>query len=361
MSRSETDEGKMTRTTSVSKHWISVAIAAACLIAPGVASAQKKGGKKPPAAPAATAKPAAGAGPTDGGDIDAKPADATGAAGASGAAGDGTAAPADGAAPATPAPDAPAGVGGGICDIDPSACPKGLDLKSAAKKEVGGEVFAVQQIYALKRNRLELNPYWAFSLNDQFVSHPGPGLALNFYFSNVLAVGINGTYYGGLNSDSSFNFENRRSARIAVPLNEYLVGANLNVTYVPVYGKFASLADFIFHYDMYTVFGAGTLVTRPIPVIDPDNRKFDWTPKLAFNAGVGMRIFINRWIAATLELRALPFLEKVENIKVGKTTAEQVDPKTFFGDNSTKFTIAVQTQLGLSFFIPPSWEYRLAK
>jgi outer membrane beta-barrel protein len=323
---------------------------------PSEALAQK--GKKPaPAAGKPPAAPAAG-GATDGGDIDA-PAPAAGDAkpGTDAAkTGDGS-----GGADTPPATPTDTGVGGGICDIDPSACPKGLDLKKAAEKDVGGEIFAVEQVYAIKRNRLEINPFWSFSLNDQFVSHPGPGLALNFYFSNVLAIGINGNYYGGLNSESGFNFENRRSASIAVPLNEYLVGANFNLTYVPVYGKFASLADFIFQYDIYTTVGAGTLVTRPIPVIDPDNRKFDWTPKLAFNAGLGLRIFINRWLAANVELRGLPYLEKVENTQIGRTTAEQVDPKSWFADNSTKFTIAVQTQIGLSVFIPPSWEYRLPK
>ena len=50
-------------------------------------------------------------------------------------------------------------------------------------------------------------PYLAFTLNDQFVSHHAPGLALNYYITNVLAVGLNGNLYDGLNSDSDFNFQ----------------------------------------------------------------------------------------------------------------------------------------------------------
>ncbi|HEX7664549.1 MAG TPA: hypothetical protein VF407_08565, partial [Polyangiaceae bacterium] len=216
------------------------------------ALAQKK--KKGGAAPA----PSASAGASGGGDIElddsggAKPADPNAAAGqAAGAGGDieldqpnpnagQTTPPAGGDTGAT------GGVGGGICDIDPSACPKPEDIKAAANKQINAEVYAVQQVYVLRARRIEISPYWAFGLNDQFVSHTGPGLSANYYISQVLAFGINGTYYGGLNGDSDFNFQNRREARIAVPLNEYLVQANVNFTYVPFYGKFAAFNDFIF-------------------------------------------------------------------------------------------------------------------
>ncbi len=268
--------------------------------------------------------------------------------------------PAGGDAPAAGTPAAPAAGGGegGICEIDPSACPKAEDIKKAAGRDIKAEIYAVQQIYALRARRIELNPYWAFTLNDQFVSHPGPGLAANYYISNVLAVGVNGTYY--TNVDSSFNADVRRSARVAVPLNEYLGGANLNFSYVPVYGKFAGFGDFIFHFDAYVVGGVGGLWTRPIAVIDPDNRKFDWEMKLAFNAGVGLRIFFNRWFAAMLEMRDYIYSEKLENLTVGATQQEQQDKSKWFA-TSGQITNNVQAQLGVSVFLPFSWEYRLPK
>jgi len=314
------------------------------------AYAQKRGGAKPkpPAtgaaaggeieldAPAAGQPPAAGAGGTV--ELD-QPAAAT---------------------PATP-PPAPAGEGGGICEIDPSACPKQADIKAAQNKTINAEIYAVQQIYALRARRFEVNPYWAFGLNDQFVSHPGPGLAANYYISNVLAVGVNGTLYAGLNGDSDFNFENRRATRVAVPLNEYQWAAALNFTYVPMYGKFAGFSDFIFHYDAYIVGGVGAISTRPIPVIDPDNRNFSFEPKVAFNAGLGLRIFLNRWFAATLEVRDYIYNEKLENTNplIGQTQQQLQDKNNWFGEN--RLTNNVQAQVGLSIFLPFSWEYRLPK
>jgi outer membrane beta-barrel protein len=262
--------------------------------------------------------------------------------------------------PTTAPTDTGAGTGdGSICDIDPSACPKELDVNAAAKRDVAAEIYAVQQIYALRNHRFEIQPYWSFSLNDQFVSHPGPGLALNYYITNVLAVGVNGNWYGGLNVDSDFNFQNRRATRVAVPLNEYQWGANLNFTYVPVYGKFAGFREFIFHYDFYVVGGIGALSTRPIAVIDPDNRNFAFKPKVAFNAGVGLRIFFNRWFAAILEVRDYIYNEQLEALTIAPTQAQQQDSNTWFGEN--RLTNNVQAQLGVSIFLPFSWEYRLPK
>jgi outer membrane beta-barrel protein len=260
-----------------------------------------------------------------------------------------------------PVAEEPAAGGGegGICEIDPSACPKQGDINALAQRDVRAEVYAVQQIYALRRGRFELNPYWSFSLNDQFVSHPGPGLAVNYYLTNVLAIGANLTYYQPFNVDSDFNFQNRRATRLAVPLNEYQGAAALNFTYVPMYGKFSGFGQFIFHYDAYIVGGVGVLRSRPIPVIDPDNRSFDFDNRLAFNLGIGLRIFLNRWFAATLELRNYAYIEQLESTEVAPTQQAQRDPETWFGDKP--LTNNVQAQLGISVFLPFSWEYRLPK
>jgi len=244
---------------------------------------------------------------------------------------------------------------GDICAIDPSACPT-VDFDDAADRVLGEQMYAVQQIYALRRQRFEIQPAWAFTLNDQFVSHPGPVLAVNYYITNVLAVGLSGGYY--FNNDLSFNAQVRRAARVAVPLTEYQWQAAANVTYVPVYGKFAGFSDFIFHYDAYVVGGVGALSNRPIAVIDPTNRSFDWKPKLAFNAGIGLRIFFNRWFAAVLEVRDYIFNDELEATTIAAGSAK-TDESTWYGES--KLTNNIQAQVGVSIFLPFSWEYRLPK
>jgi outer membrane beta-barrel protein len=326
-------------------------------VALGILPAQSWAAGKSQAAKAAAAKDTKGAAdsavvdadaPSGAGDT-AAPAtpDAAAATGGADAAG----------AAATPGGDDNAPPGGSglddICKIDPAACPN-LDMDKEAARPLKEQIFAVQQAYALRVRRLELQLGWSFSLNDQFISHPAPVLALNYYITNVLAIGVNGEYY--INNDKEFNAQVRRAARVAVPLTEYQWAAALNFTYVPAYGKFAGFGDFIFHYDAYVVGGVGALSARPIPVVDPDNRNFAFEPKLAFNAGIGLRVFVNRWAAAIVEVRDYVFNDKLENLSVA---ADPTNKNTWYGE--TSLTNNVQAQLGLAFFIPPSFDYRLPK
>ncbi len=259
---------------------------------------------------------------------------------------------------------------GDICKIDPTACPA-IDLDKAAARDLNPEMYAVQQIYALRYHRVEINPYFGLTMNDQFVSHPGPGLAINFYILNVLAIGVNGNFYQGLNSVSAFNLETSRAARVGEPINEYQWSASANVTYVPAYGKFAGFGDFIFHYDIFLHAGGGVISTRPIANIDPDNRTFTFKPKPMGQFGGGLRIFFNRWLAAVLEVTDYLYSEQLENTTIATGTSTSCSdstknnlpaaqcPDTWIGGNS--ITNNVQAQVGLSFFLPFTWEYKLPK
>ena len=251
-----------------------------------------------------------------------------------------------------------------ICQITPDApqcqAAKEVNLAVEAKKDIRSrEIYAVQQQYVIKAQRFEIMPYLAVTLNDQFVSHNAPGLALNYYITQVLAVGVNGNWYDGLNADQDFNFQNRRSARIAVPLNIYQMSADLNFTYVPMYGKFAGFGDFIFHYDAYVDGGVGLIRTKPLSIIDPDNRSFpDWNNLVNFDLGIGFRIFFNRWLAAILEVRDLIYSEQIENKNIDVLNPSN---KSEWFDTGTNITNDVQLQIGLSLFLPTSFDYRLPK
>jgi outer membrane beta-barrel protein len=245
-----------------------------------------------------------------------------------------------------------------ICQIDPAACPV-LDMKKEAARPIKESIYAVQQLYVMRARRFEFEPWWNLrSLNDQFVQHPGPGIAINYYITNVLAVGANFRYYAPFNNDSSFNGQVRRAARVAVPLTEYQWGASLDFSYVFAYGKFAGFGDFIFEYDAYVLGGVGALSTRPIAVIDPDNRNFEYKPKLAFDAGLGLRIFFSRWFAINVAVKDYMYPEKLENLQV-----DEVNPgnqSRWLAANSS-FTNNVELQAGFSIFVPFSFDYRLPK
>ena len=222
------------------------------------------------------------------------------------------------------------------------------------------EIYAVQQIYALRLNRFELAPSAAFVVNDPYVSHPAVGVAMNYWFSNVLAAGVNFLWYQFIDSqESDLNFFLRRSTRLAVPITEWQMGLHLNFTYVPFYGKFNMFREFIFQYDAYIVGGVGLMRTRPVPVIDQAVREFDYDWRVAFNIGLGIRIFLSRYLAIFTEFRNYMYLERYENLDVALGEARN-DPDTWLADSNT-FTSAATVQVGLTVFFPFTVEYRLPK
>ncbi len=225
--------------------------------------------------------------------------------------------------------------------------------------EAREEIFAVQQIYALRINRVEVAPSAAFSLNDPFVSHAAVSLGLNYWWTNVLAIGVNFLWYEGLETESDLNFFIRRSTRLAVPVSAYQFGAHLNFTYVPLYGKFAMFNEFIFQWDAYIVGGVGIMRTRPVPVVDPEVRRFDYDVRVAFNLGLGLRVFVTRWLAVFGEIRNYMYLEQLEALDVALGDARFSN--TTWTQDSPAFTSNVTVHLGLTIFFPFDFEYRLPR
>ena len=226
------------------------------------------------------------------------------------------------------------------------------------EKEVVEKIYAVQRMYVLRTGRFELAPAYSQTFNDQYVSHPALSAGLNYWITNVLAIGANFLWYQGLETESDLTFSIRRSARLAVPITEYQLGAHLNFTYVPIYGKFEMFNDAIFQWDAYLVGGVGVLRTRPVAVIDPAVRVFDFDWRVAFNAGIGLRVFVTRWLTVFGELRDYLYMEKLENLEV--SLSQRGEPSTWTDQNS-KLTNNVTVALGFSMFFPFTFSYSYPK
>jgi outer membrane beta-barrel protein len=225
-------------------------------------------------------------------------------------------------------------------------------------KEVAEEIYAVQRIYALRNGRIELAPSIAFTVNDQYVTHDAVGGALNYWISNVLAVGANVLWYQGLESESDLNFHVRRSTRLAVPVTQYQFGAHLNFSYVPIYGKFSMFSEYIFQWDTYLIGGVGMMRTKPIPVVDPAIRTFNYGLRVAFNVGLGLRVFVTRYLTVFAELRDYMYLEKLENRDVSLDARE--NSNTWLAKDAT-LTHNVAAQVGLTLFFPFTFKYKYPK
>jgi outer membrane beta-barrel protein len=280
---------------------------------------------------------------------EAKPAGAAPAAAAPAAEGEG-----EGAAPA-------AAEGDVLTELTADGGPKEEKIEGGIEKEseIAEEIYAVQRMSVVRNGRFELAPSVAFTVNDPYVSHPALGIGLNYWVTNVLAVGANFLWYQGIESESDLNFSVRRSTRLAVPITEYQLGAHLNFTYVPIYGKFELFNDAIFQWDSYLIGGVGMMRTRPVAVIDPTVRSFDFDWRVAFNAGIGIRVFVTRYFTIFGELRDYMYLEKLENLNVELGDAQK-DKSTWI-DQSASLTHNVMAQVGVTFFFPFTFDYRYPK
>lgn len=134
--------------------------------------------------------------------------------------------PADGTTPPPAEGDAPPAEGGAdgdslLGDLRQEGTQAAAAEAAPRRTEASEEIFAIQQIFALRNGRVEVSPSWSFTVNDPYVSHPAAGIALNYWFTNVLAVGLNFLWYGGLENESDLNFNVRRATRLAVPITEY--------------------------------------------------------------------------------------------------------------------------------------------
>ncbi len=268
--------------------------------------------------------------------------------------------------PATPTPS-----GSGDSPL-PSLTVPGGEV-AAQRHRLVEDIYAVQRIYALRNHRFEINPSANFSLNDPYVQHTGFGLSLNYWISNVLAVGLTGVFFQGLNTTSDVNYFVGRSAELVVPINEYQLAAAVNFSYVPLYGKFSMFNRFIFHWDMYLTAGVGIMRTRPIAAVDPEVRSFDWNTRILFDAGIGFRVFVSPSVAITTELRNFIYPELLENTSTNlpetgmgangqlTTTCARCRRNPANWTSESALTDNVMLSVGLTVFLPFSVTYHLPK
>ncbi len=228
------------------------------------------------------------------------------------------------------------------------------------REEIAEEIYAVQQIYALRLKRLELAPSAAFTLNDPYLKHYGLGFAVNYWFTNVLAVGANFIWYdwgnNPLERNTSFVPRIQDQFRLSVPINDWQFGLWVNFTYVPFYGKF-KVRKKIFQWDAYLIGGVGMMRSQPIPVFDAEIRSFGWQTNVAFNVGAGLRIFLTRYLTFFTEFRAYMWPDQFENNQVAPGDA-RFDSSTWLQSGSS-FVANTSIQIGFTLFLPIKFEYRL--
>jgi outer membrane beta-barrel protein len=238
----------------------------------------------------------------------------------------------------------------GDADIDLGADPTaGPESKLSQGERVSWQdIVVVVRKPFLKQRRLEILPQWGITMNDNIIRHYQFSGQLNFFLTDVLAVGLEGQYYIK-DLREPYDLVARQARRLPT-VNKYNYGAALNFHYVPIYGKFAILDQHIIHWETFFTAGVGFTQSEVIPR-DPAFQPFTnflITP----NVGASMRFFVTKFITVNAGIRDYVFVDKFE--AVGRT---EINGDAAKNNADSSLINNVVFQAGLSFWFPTSFEY----
>jgi len=302
--------------------------------------APAKGGSPPPAAPKGSGS---GSGSGDAGDIEMT----------------GDEKPGSGSAPASGEP-------GEIDMSQPEDKPANLEQDMAAAEQQTvvrsgpirrtplswSDIVVVVRKPFLKLHRTELYPFVGTTMNDNMIRHYSVGGELAYYLSDTLAVGVEGNYYTHAFREP-YDLVARQARRLPT-VNQYNWSAALDFHYVPVYGKFAILDHRLVAWEVAFTAGIGAGQSE---VVVRDNHFQPFTNFLIMpNVGGNMRFFINKFMTINAGIRDYAFIDKFEPVMrvLGGVNDSAEDAKAHA---DAKLINNVMFQIGISFWIPTSFEY----
>ncbi len=204
----------------------------------------------------------------------------------------------------------------------------------------------------LKAKRTELYPFVGTTMNDNMIRHYAIGGELSYYLTDVLAVGVEGQYYVD-SFREPFDLVARQARRLPT-VNKYNWSAALNFHYVPVYGKFAIFDKRLITWEVAFTAGIGAGQSEVIPR-DTTFESFS-TLLIMPNVGANMRFFLAKWLTLNVGIRDYIFIDKFE--PTTRIEGGMNDSGAAAKENASSSIINnVMFQIGLSFWLPTSFEY----
>lgn len=203
----------------------------------------------------------------------------------------------------------------------------------------------------LKVRRWEMQPMLSTTMNDNMIRHYGAGAQINYYLTDVLAVGLEGQYFTKQFREP-FDLVARQARRLPT-INKYNFAAGFNFHYVPVYGKFAVLDKHIVTWETFFTAGLGVTQSEVIPR-DPRFEGFS-NILITPNVGASMRFFLFKWMTINVGIRDYLFIDKYEPVGRSDTMNDTAEEAKENADSA--FINNVMFQLSVSFWLPPTFEY----
>ncbi|MDB4971436.1 MAG: hypothetical protein JWN44_7125 [Myxococcales bacterium] len=236
------------------------------------------------------------------------------------------------------------------------APPGATTVEQGEKGKLGSiswrDIVTVPRRKILKYHRIELIPTYNVTINNSLYRHHGFGGVFNFFLSETLNLGLEGTYY--VPQQQQHYFLRGLDDRVLPSVNRYLWSANLNFGYVPFYGKFALFDRWIFHWEGYVQAGLGVIQTEWI-TRDPADRgatNYD----IQWHVDIGMRMFLTKWLAIHAYLKDYMFVDSLEPAARGSNVGAAAPPK---GDSN--FIQNLVFGVGVGMFLPTGFEYKYTR
>ena len=203
----------------------------------------------------------------------------------------------------------------------------------------------------LKVRRTELYPMVGTTMNDNMIRHETIGGEFAYYLTDVLAIGVEGQYYVHTFAEP-FDLVARQARRLPT-VNQYNWSTALDFHYVPVYGKFAVLDHKLITWEAYFTAGIGVGQSEVVP----RDKAFPGFTNLLIepNLGANMRFFLAKGLTVNLGVRDYLFIDKYEPTDRSPTMNATASEAQAHADSA--FVNNIMFQIGLSFWLPTSFEY----
>lgn len=239
----------------------------------------------------------------------------------------------------------------------PGAAPAGQPpaAEQGEKGKLGSiswrDIVVVPRRPILKYHRLEFIPTYNVTINNSLYRHHGFGGIINFFLSETLNIGIEGTYYQP--QQQEHYFLRGLDDRVLPSVNRYWWSGNLNFGYVPFYGKFALFDRWIFQWEGYVQAGLGVIQTEWIPR-DPANRSAT-NYDITWHVDIGMRMFLTKWLAIHAYLKDYMFVDSFE-------PSQRMDkPGDPLPKGDSQFVQNLVFGVGVGMFLPTGFEYKYTR